>query len=264
MTERLGFADPHKGQDLQFAVVPVADIEVISHQRKPSKPHVKSVAGSIEKIGFLTPLIAVERDGRFVVIDGQHRFLAGKELGLKEFPVVVVPEETATRMMNLNVERNLNIRERAYVSLQIYRHFLEEQPNLTESDPVLADAVEHGHNVTLGLGYEENGRLSGSAVEPILKRCDLWLDDPLTTAYETRQQRAASVVEANRLVRSIADTLKEMGIDTSYVTAQVVSYVNPLKRARGAKPFDETFEKVLSKLRELDEDPEKARRIAGG
>ena len=50
---------------------------------------------SMERLGFLSALIAVERNGKYVVIDGQHRFQAGTELGMKEFPLIVVPETTA-------------------------------------------------------------------------------------------------------------------------------------------------------------------------
>jgi ParB family transcriptional regulator, chromosome partitioning protein len=264
MAEQLDLKDPHKGQALSVRVVPAGTLEVVSHQRKPSKPHVKSVATSIDKIGFLVPLVVVERDSKFVIIDGQHRFLAGKDLGVKEFPVVVVPEETAVRMMNLNVERQLNIRERAYVSLQIYRQFLDDRPNIPESDPTLEDAVELASNVTLGMAYEENGRLSGSAFEPILKRCDGFLDTPLHEASETRGERAAAVVEADRLVRSIAAHLKELGVESAYASAAIVSHVNPVKRTKEMASFDDTFEKLTAKLRDLDAEPEKARRVFGG
>ena len=63
-----------------------------------------------------------------MIIDGQHRFTAGHELGIKEFPVVVVPENCRRRMMSLNVEQGLNIREKATIALAIYREMLEESP----------------------------------------------------------------------------------------------------------------------------------------
>lgn len=264
MADQLDLEDPRKGQPLVVTVVPASELEVVSHQRKPSKPHVKSVATSIDKVGFLVPLIVVQRDSKYVIIDGQHRFLAGQDLGVERYPVVVVPEATAVRMMNLNVERQLNIRERAYVSLQIYREFLTARPNIPESDPDLEDAVELASNVTLGMAYEENGRLAGSAFETILKRCDGFLDTPLHSASETRAGRAAKVVEADRLVRSIAGHLKELGVETAYASAVIVSHVNPLKRTKKAVAFDEAFDTVIAKLQDIDADPGKARRVLGG
>src|SRR5207253_234268 len=112
----------------------------IGHQRKPRPAHLKALTASIQRMGFITPLVAVERDGTYVIIDGQHRFTAGVELGMKQFPVVVVPERLARRMMSLNVEQALNIREKATIALSIYREMLEESPKLVEDDGDVVDA----------------------------------------------------------------------------------------------------------------------------
>src|SRR5688572_14933212 len=199
---RLGFADPSKHQELTFAVLPADRLDVISHQRKPSDTHVKRVTASIENLGFVAPLIVVEQDDRFVIIDGQHRYLAARSLEIGEFPAIIVPPELARRMMRLNVEKEPNIRERSSVALSIYRELVETSPELPEDDAQVADAVEQAHYVTLGLGYEESGRLAGSSFEPILKKCDGFLDDPLEKSYPMRQERAAKVLEANNLVKA--------------------------------------------------------------
>src|SRR5215471_16952367 len=77
----LAFKDPANRRDLTFAVLPVASLEVISHQRKSSETHVKRLIDSVGRIGFLAPLVVVERDdgNGYYVIDGQHRLLAAKE-----------------------------------------------------------------------------------------------------------------------------------------------------------------------------------------
>ena len=97
--------------------------------------------------------------------------------------MIVVPEATARRMMSLNVEQGLNIRERATIALAIYRELLEERPQLAEDDGELVDTIEHAHLVTLGLAYEGNGRLAGSSYEAILQKCDGFVDEPLEAAY---------------------------------------------------------------------------------
>src|SRR5918992_5208143 len=123
MADQISFEDPHKGQDLTFRTVPAEQLEVIGYQRKARPAHVKNITASIERIGFLVPLVVVEEkkgdQARYVIIDGQHRFQAAKGLGVNEFPVVVVPTELAERMMNLNVEKDLNIREKSFVALSI-------------------------------------------------------------------------------------------------------------------------------------------------
>jgi hypothetical protein len=46
------------------------------------------------------------------------------------------------------------------------------------------------------------------------------------------------------------------------VGAQIVSFANPLKRARKQQSFDETFDKLITKLHDIEEHPEKLRRAA--
>jgi ParB family chromosome partitioning protein len=257
MTEAFTFKDPQKKQPLEIRTVKKADLDVISHQRKPRASHLKGLTTSIERIGFVTPLVVVERDGRYVIIDGQHRFAAATELGVKEFPVVVVPSKLARRMMNLNVEKDLNIRERCTIALSIYREFLEEA-KLKEDDGEIADTVEKAHHVTLGLAYEGNGRLAGGAFEPILKKCDGFLSKPIADAYEQRQQRAEQVLEAAKAVKAVEDAMKEKGMWHSMARYQIISYADPAKRARKPQEFEKAFPKFLKKLEELVESPGKA------
>jgi ParB family chromosome partitioning protein len=259
------FKDPAKRRNLTFAVVPISKLEVISHQRKPSDPHVKRVIDSVERVGFLAPLVVVDTgdSGKYSIIDGQHRFLAAKEVGLRQLPVVIVPADVAHRMLTLNVEKEPNIRERSGVALSIYRELAESNPNMTEEDAEVVDSVQQAHYVTLGLGYAESGRLAGSAFESILKKCDGFMDAPLRECLPVREERASKVVEAHRLVRSVATQLKEMGVTHEFVGAQIVSFANPLKRARKQHSFDDTFDKMIAKLHDLDDHPEKVLRGGG-
>ncbi len=260
MPEELEYKDPRKRQPFKITVATKGNIEVISHQRKPRPAHLKALTASIERMGFITPLVAVERDGRYVVIDGQHRFTAATELGVKEFPVVVVPEKLARRMMSLNVEQSLNIRERATIALSIYREMLEESPSRAEDHGEVVDVLENAHHVTLGLAYEGPGTLAGSAYEPLLKKCDGFVDKPLEDAYEIRKGRAEKVLEAAKAVKAVEDALKKRNAWHSMVRYQIISYANPTKRARKPSDFDKTFTKFIAKLSELAESPEKVLR----
>ena len=257
MTDRLELKDAVRKQPIAITVAKASEIEVIGHQRKARPAHLKALTASMERLGFLSALIAVERDGKYVVIDGQHRFQAGSELGMKEFPVIVVPEATARRMMSLNVEQGLNIRERATIALAIYRELLAETPDLVEDDGELVDTIETAYLVTLGLAYEGNGRLAGSSFEAILKNCDGFVDEPLEAAYERRQGRADKVLEAAKAIKVVEDALKESGAWHSMAKYQIISAANPTKRARKAADFDATFDKFIAKLTDLVEEPRK-------
>jgi ParB family transcriptional regulator, chromosome partitioning protein len=262
---RLAFKDPANRRDLTFAVLPIASVEVISHQRKSSDTHVKRLVDSVGRVGFLAPLVVVEREGGggYLVIDGQHRLLAAKELGLRRVPAVIAPRSAARRMLTLNVEKEPNIRERSAVALSIYREMVSTQPKMTEDDAEVVDAIQQAHYVTLGLGYAQSGRLAGSSFEPILRKCDSFIDQLLTECLPIREARAARVVEAHTLVRSVTNQLKELGAWHEYAGAQIISFANPLKRARKQYSFDDTFDKMIEKLNELDQDPKKALRSVG-
>jgi ParB family chromosome partitioning protein len=255
VADPLDLKDAVKRQALTITVVRTGDLEVIAHQRKPRPAHLKALTTSIERLGFLTVLVAVQRDGKYVIIDGQHRFQAGIELGMKEFPVVVVPEKVARRMMSLNVEQSLNIRERSSIALAIYREMLEETPGRSEDHGEVVDAIEVPHLLTLGLAYERSGRLAGSAFEPILKKCDGFLDRPLQDAYEVREGRAEQLLEAAKKVKAVEDALKASGAWHSMARYQIISSANPTKRARKPSDFDKTFEKFLAALDKLAESP---------
>ncbi len=260
MADRLDLKDPLKRQPLTITLARKGDLEVIAHQRKPRPAHLKALSASIERMGFITPLVAVERDGTYVIIDGQHRFQAGVELGVKEFPIVVVPEKLARRMMSLNVEQSLNIRERSTIALAIYREMLDESPMRSEDHGEVVDAIETAHLLTLGLAYEGSGRLAGSAFEPLLKKCDGFLDRPLKEALEVREGRAEKVLAAAERVKSVEDALKAQGAWHSMARYQIISYANPTKRARKPSDFDKTFAKFIATLEELEASPQKVLR----
>lgn len=263
--DHFAFKEPLKRRNLAFAVIPISKLEVITHQRKPSDTHVKRVVESIERVGFVAPIVVVKDDSAdgYLIIDGQHRFLAAQELGLRRIPAVITSMDVARRMLTLNVEKEPNIRERSAVALSIYRELAESEPTMPEDDAEVVDAVQHAHYVTLGLAYAESGRLAGSQFESILRKCDGYMDQPLAECLPVRELRAAKVVEAHRLVRAVADKLKEKGVWHEFVGAQIVSFANPLKRARKQHSYDETFDKLIAKLRDLEEHPEKVLRGGG-
>jgi ParB family chromosome partitioning protein len=260
------FKDPHKRQNVVLKTVPIDKLDVVEHQRKARPAHIDHLITSIERIGFIVPLVAVAKgknDSNLVVIDGQHRLQAAIEVGLRKLPVLVVPEKLATRMMNLNVEKDLNIREKAVVSLGVYRSFMEADAEMKENDPEVEESIERAHYVTLGLAYEENGRLAGGAFEPLLKKCDFFMRRSFTNAFPTREERAGRVLEMNAVMKDVIAKAKEMGAFHQYFQYQLISHIDPFKRKRGRQNFDELFDKAIAKLEKLNEDPSKIRRLGG-
>src|SRR5918996_1279198 len=265
MQEELNFKDPHKRQTITLKSVPADRLKVVEHQRKPRPAHVEHLVSSIERIGFIVPVVAVEAEGNgrthYLVIDGQHRLEAAREVGIRKLPVLLVPQGLAPRMMNLNVEKDLNIREKATVSLGIYRAALDSNPEVKENDPEIKDSIETAYYVTLGLAYEKGSRLAGSAFEPLLKKCDFFLRQALEKAYGVREQRAGAVLEANSLVKDVIARARDMGVWHQYFQYQLISHIDPFKRKRGRQNFDELFDKATAKLTKLNEEPERIRKL---
>jgi len=252
------YKEPIKGEKFVFTLLPVDSLEVISHQRKPSQYHVRHILQSLEKIGFTVPIMVVEgeKEGKYVIIDGQHRFLAAKKLELDKIPAIIVPKKMARLMMNFNIEKELNIREKSYVAIQLYEEILEKKPDVIETEPEITDAIEQAYYVTLGIAYRETEKLSGSSFESILKKCDLFLEMPLKEAFEIRKERAKKILEANQILRDTVQKIKDMGKFHPFLYSQILSYANPHKRERGFFEFDETFEKVIQALKEVNENPQ--------
>lgn len=62
-----------------------------------AKPEMDLLRRSIEADGYTQPIVVWEVDGGYEVIDGFHRHLVGKEMGLTHLPVVVVNRESTDR-----------------------------------------------------------------------------------------------------------------------------------------------------------------------
>ena len=100
------FREPIKGLELEFAILSADRIVIPSIQRELSDMHIKRLMESMEKIGFVEPLTVVPtEDEYYEVINGQHRFEAGRRLGMSEFPVIILPASAKDYIIALNVEK---------------------------------------------------------------------------------------------------------------------------------------------------------------
>ena len=62
-----------------------------------AKPEMDLLRRSIEADGFTQPIVTWLHDGIYEVVDGFHRHLVGKEMGLTHLPCVVVNQESTER-----------------------------------------------------------------------------------------------------------------------------------------------------------------------
>lgn len=247
------YRDPLGGHWQLLAALPIGKVQPTPFQRDLSESHVGRVARAIDKLGrYLDPVIAVPaEDGVYWSPNGFHRLAAMRELGAKSIVALVIPEpEVAHHILLLNTEKAHNLRERALevVRLAETLALMDERPE-TEFEGEFEEAAL----VTLGLCYQQNGRFSGSAYHPILRRCDRFLRRSLPDALMERRLRADKLLELNDLVNEAVAALKAKGMVSPYLKAFVVARINPLRFQR--KPtadFDETIDKMLGSARRFD------------
>ena len=257
------YRDPLGGHWQLLAGLPLDRVEPTPFQRDLSEAHVGRLAKAIDTLDrFLDPVIAVPAgEGKYWSPNGYHRLGALKELGAKSVVALVVPEpEVAHRILLLNTEKAHNLRERA---LEVVR--LAEALAALDNRPEREFAVEFEEPalVTLGLCYQQNGRFSGGAYHPVLKRCDKFLAAKLPNALATRRERAEKLLALNEAVNDAVKALKERGMESPYLKAFVVARINPLRFQR--KPtadFDETIDKMLASARKFDPGKIRADQVA--
>ena len=257
------YRDPLGGHWQLIAALPLDIVEPTPFQRDLSPAHVERVANAIDKLDrYLDPVIAVPTGmGKYWSPNGYHRLGAMRELGAKSIVALVVPEpEVAHRILLLNTEKAHNLRERA---LEVAR--LAEALAVMDDRPEreFATEFEEAALVTLGLCYEQNGRFSGGAYHPVLKRCDKFLASKLPMALDIRRLRADKLLELNELVNEAVKAMKGRGLESPYLKAFVVARINPLRFQR--KPvadFDETIDKMLGSARRFDSSKIKADQVA--
>src|SRR5512142_707922 len=180
------YRDPIGGHWQVFAGLPLEKVVPTPFQRDLSEAHVKRLTGVVDKLGrFLDPVIAVRQDdGTYWTPNGHHRTAALRALGGRSIVALVLPDrEVAYQILALNTEKAHNLREKSLEVVRMAREIAARDPR-PERDFALE--FEEPPLLTLGLCYEQRPRFSGGAYNPVLKRCDGFLDAQLPDALKVR------------------------------------------------------------------------------
>jgi ParB family chromosome partitioning protein len=247
------YRDPLGGRWQILAALPIDIVEPTPYQRDLSETHVDKLSIAIDKLDrFLDPIISVPADGgKYWSPNGFHRLGAMKQLGAKSIVALVVPEpEVAHKILALNTEKAHNLREK---SLEVSRlaQSLAEMDGGPEKD--YSQEFEEAAFITLGFCYQSNGRFSGGAYHPILKRIDVFLGDKLPKSLEIRKERAAKLLELNEYVNEAVKGLKAKGLESPYLKSFVVARVNHLRWVKEKNPpFDSTLDTILKAAKKFN------------
>ena len=176
-----------------------------------------------------------------------------KTLGAKCIISLVVPETSAAyKILALNTEKAHNLRERALEVIKMYEE-LAAMDGATEETYGLE--FDEAALITLGLCYLENGRFSGGAYHPILRRSDQFIKKPLSAALEIRRDRAKALMDLDKTVVSKVEALKSRGLTSPYLKSFVVARINPIRfRPKDAAPlgFDEVIERMTKAAEKIN------------
>jgi ParB family chromosome partitioning protein len=253
------YREPFSGHWVVLASLPIDQVEPTPYQRNLSDAHVRKLESVIAKLGrFLDPIIVVRKESkdsstRYWTPNGNHRLSAMKTLGAKCIVALVVPEPAAAyQILALNTEKAHNLRERALEVIKMY----EELANLDDAtEETYALEFEEAALITLGLCYLENGRFSGGAYHPILRRSDQFIKKPLKAALPIRRERARTLMALDAGVIEKVDALKAKGLTSPYLKNYVVARINPLRfRPKDAAPlgFDEVMDRMAKAVEKMN------------
>jgi ParB family chromosome partitioning protein len=256
------YSDPFGGTPLLFVALPVDRVEPTPYQRDASDAHVKRLMGVIETIGrFLDPIVAVREDGQYLTPNGNHRLQALKKLGVKTIMALLVPDASvAFKILALNTEKAHNLREKSLETIRMARALAKLSD---DSEGSFAFEFEQPAFLTLGICYEDRPRLSGGAYQPILRRVDAFLEEPMAEAIKERDRRGRKVLKLDDAVSAAVEKLKAKGLTSPYLKPFVVSRVNYTRFSKATSfDFDEALDKIIASAVKFNVDRVKQQDVA--
>jgi ParB family chromosome partitioning protein len=255
------YKEPLGGKPTIFAILPIDRVKPTPFQRDLSETHAKRLSETIGKIGrFLDPIIAVNVGDEYWTPNGRHRLESMQRLGAKSVTALVLPDsEIQYKILALNIEKAHNLREKSLEVIRMYRAMSAD-----DKTPESAHALEFEEPAfaTLGVCYEKNGRFGGGAYQPILRRVDGWLEQPLKEALKVREARAEKIEKLDARVSEVVKSLQAKGFKSPYLKAFVVARVNPLRFMKTVPPFDEALDDILKRAMKFNVENVKQEDIA--
>ena len=247
------YEEPISGKELGFAILNIDDIQIHDYERAISEEHLKKLMTAISKTGVYIDPITVFKDtrGKYFVLNGQHRLLAMKRLGYNQIPCIIFDDpEIAKNIIALNTEKAPDIRDMAKESKSIYMEYLENYPQEPET---IAGKYIDAYYVTCGFAYEKMEKFGGSVLETLMRKVDLFTEQPLKQAVKIRQKRADKLIQIYNKIIEVEQKLKEKDIWHPFIRKEIFSHINPYKRLRVIPDdFDQVIEKLVYNLENFD------------
>ncbi|MEN3013518.1 MAG: ParB/RepB/Spo0J family partition protein [Endomicrobiia bacterium] len=248
--KEIKFKDPYKNFELKFAILDVEKISIPTIERSISETHVKRLMESIQKVGFIEPITVISSsDDKYEVINGQHRLMAAKNLGIKNIPSIILPASMKDYIISLNIEKVPTLRDKAHQAYEIFNTYLKTNPDMKETE--LKDMLEQGYYVTIGIIIEKlkDEKFPAYAFEKVLKKVDLFIEDSLKNVKKEREKRAKILLDAKTVLNN---RYEELGFKNPLYKEAIVS--KAFQQIYGkhkriiSDAFYQTFEKLISTI----------------
>jgi ParB family chromosome partitioning protein len=251
------YSEPFGGTPVLLVALPVAAVEPTPYQRDPSDAHVKRLMGVVEKIGlFLDPIIAIRHEDKYWTPNGNHRLQALRKLGVRTIVALLVPDpQVAFKILALNTEKAHNLKEKSLETIRMARALAGSRASSGAPERSFEFEFELPSFLTLGAAYEERPRLSGGAYQPILRRVDDFLDEPMNKALKERDRRGRKILKLDDAVSAVVEKLKAKGLTSPYLKPFVVARVNYTRFSKATSfDFDETLDKIIASAQKFNTD----------
>lgn len=159
------------------ATFPVADlIPYARNSRTHNEEQIAQIMASIKEFGFTNPIL-IGNDN--VIIAGHGRLLAAQRLGLKEVPIIRLPDLTETQRKALVIADNKIAMNAGWDEEMLALEMKELEENdfnldiLGFSEDELKELENFGKPQTEAKSEEDD--IPEAPVEPITKRGDVWI-----------------------------------------------------------------------------------------
>lgn len=159
------------------ATFPVADlIPYARNSRTHNEEQIAQIIASIKEFGFTNPILI---GGDNVIIAGHGRLLAAQRLGLKEVPIIRLPDLTETQRKALVIADNKIAMNAGWDEEMLALEMKELEENdfnldiLGFSEDELKELENFGESQTEAKSEEDE--IPEAPVEPITKRGDVWI-----------------------------------------------------------------------------------------
>jgi len=251
------YSEPFGGKPVLLVALPVASVEPTPYQRDPSDAHVKRLMGVVEKIGlFLDPIIAIRHEDKYWTPNGNHRLQALRKLGVKTIVALLVPDpQVAFKILALNTEKAHNLKEKSLETIRMARALAGSRATSGDAERTFEFEFELPSFLTLGAAYDERPRLSGGAYQPILRRVDDFLDEPIGKALKERERRAKKILKLDDAVSAAVEKLKAKGLTSPYLKPFVVARVNYTRFSKATSfDFDEALDRIIASAQKFNVD----------